>query len=88
MVGSVAGVCLVGLGTFFYLRRRSRTQKAANPELEGDTEWKSGDKPQLHSDSMPIPEYHELHGSGPDMLEMAANETAAMELPGDKSLNA
>lgn len=90
VVGGVAAICLFALGVFIYQRRRRR-RGAAQPELEGDTFQKTGDKPQLHSDHLPPRYLYEMDAShAPSeaddgaLPEMAANEAPARELAADQ----
>lgn len=90
VVGGVGAICLFAFGVFIYQRRRRR-RGAAQPELEGDTFQKTGDKPQLHSDHLPPRYLYEMDASqAPSeaddgaLPEMAANEAPARELAADQ----
>lgn len=89
VVGGIAVICLFLLGIFLYQRRRKR-RAVALLELEGDIFYRTGDKPQLHSDHLPPRELHKRDASHAlceaddgALPEIAANEAAAQELEAD-----
>ncbi len=79
VVGAIFAVVVVALLIVVWLRRRQRKLSGGRTELEGDSGWRSGDKPELHSDSL---QPYKAAGSHTQPSELPANEPAAQELPG------
>ncbi|KAK0642039.1 hypothetical protein B0T16DRAFT_496624 [Cercophora newfieldiana] len=86
VVGCVAGITMIALGSLFWMRRRRRRREEEKAR-GGPPEDPLG-KAQLHSDCVPRPMTpREMDGGRKtfwQLDEMSANEIPAAELPGDE----